>query len=482
MNRILSKIKGYFSNTFHQGENLSISQITKKNLPFFIGWIAVIIWVDSYALPIGTIDEAGLQSSISPTSIFSYLYPLATAAFICMSDIRKLLPYVRFSVIVAITGILANTFLGNTLLSYIGIILGAAAVGHIIASTDYGFFIIMNNMERLYSVSIGILISKILLLLKVSFAGSITGAKLFEIVQIAGFVPILICVWFYRNAVNQKPFDKGEKPHFKYYTVLALACLVFLFNDFLAPVLWRSVKSVPSFTLNMYYAAGIFLGIIFTLAMQQIFRCNICYVLNFSFAVLAMGFVIGALDYGSAKWVLFQVLLFGVSYSMGFVSIYYMIGIIVKKSRSLFFFRLGVLSASVFYIFGFFITELLKDVNSQSLFSATALLSIAVILVIFALTPLLTRIFYSAEWTDDQYRLDVTHASRLTARLSELKLTPREIEVCILLLDGYTIRQISAMLNIAYSTVNTYYTSIYRKLRVNSRTEIIVMFREYLSK
>jgi DNA-binding NarL/FixJ family response regulator len=102
--------------------------------------------------------------------------------------------------------------------------------------------------------------------------------------------------------------------------------------------------------------------------------------------------------------------------------------------------------------------------------------------MVFALTPLLTKIFYSAEWIDDQYRLDVTHASRLTARLSELKLTPREVEVCILLLDGYTIRQISAMLNIAYSTVNTYNTSIYRKLGVNSKAELIVMFREYLSK
>jgi DNA-binding CsgD family transcriptional regulator len=482
MNRIFSKIKGYFSNTFHQDELLSINQITKENLPFIIGWIVIILWLDNYALPVGAISEAGLQSNISPTSIFSYLYPLATAAAICLIDLRKLMPYVKFSVAVAIIGILANTFLGNTLLSYIGIILAAAAVGHIIASTEYGFFIIMNNLERLYSVSIGILISKMLLLLKVSFAGSITGVKIFETVHIAGLVPILICVWFYRNAVNQKPFDKGEKPRFKYYTVLALACLVFLFNDFLAPVLWRSVTTIPTFTLNMYYAAGVFLGIIFTLVLQQVLHCNICYVLNFSFAVLAMGFVIGALDYDSAKWVLFQVLLFGVSYAMGFVSIYYMIGIIVKKSRSLFFFRIGILSASIFYIFGFFITELLKDVNSQSLFSATALLSIAVILVIFALTPLLTKIVYSAEWADDQYRLDVTHASRLTVRLSEFKLTPREVEVCILLLDGYTMRQISAMLNIAYSTVNTYYTSIYRKLKVNSRTELIVMFREHLSK
>lgn len=482
MNRVFNKIKNYFSNTLHQGESLSINQITKKNLSFFIGWIAVVIWLDSYALPVGTVNEAGLQSSISPTRIFSYLYPLVAAVIICLSDIRKLLPYVRFSAIVAMTGILVNTFLGNTLLSYIGVILAAAAVGHIIVSTDYGFFIIMNNMERLYSVSIGILISKLIFLLRISFAGSSTGVRIFDIMKIVGFVPLLICVWFYRKAADLEYFEKGKRPPLKDYTVLVLACLVFLFNDFLAPALWRSVTAASFLTLNMYYISGVFLGIILTLALQQILRCNICYVLNFSFAVLAMGFTIGALGYHSVKWILFQVVLFGISYSMGFVSIYYMIGIIAKRSRSLLFFRIGILSASVFYVLGYFITGLLKDVNSQDLFSVTSLFSIAVILTVFALTPLLTKIFYSAEWADDQYRLDVTHASRLTARLSELKLTPREVEVCILLLDGYTIRQISAMLNIAYSTVNTYNTSIYRKLGVNSKTELIVMFKEYLSK
>jgi DNA-binding CsgD family transcriptional regulator len=98
------------------------------------------------------------------------------------------------------------------------------------------------------------------------------------------------------------------------------------------------------------------------------------------------------------------------------------------------------------------------------------------------LTPLFSKVLYSGEWTDDLYRLDVTYESRLFSLLSELKLSPREIEVCILLLDGYTIRQISAMLSIAYSTVNTYNTSIYRKLGINSKTELVVMFSQYLSK
>ena len=117
-----------------------------------------------------------------------------------------------------------------------------------------------------------------------------------------------------------------------------------------------------------------------------------------------------------------------------------------------------------------------------TLLSVIPLISVSIILIIFALTPLLTKVLYSSEWLNDIYSSDVTRTSRLTARLKEYKLTPREIEVCILLLDGYTMRQISSIINIAYSTVNTYCTSIYRKLGINSRTELVVMFSEYVTK
>jgi DNA-binding CsgD family transcriptional regulator len=61
----------------------------------------------------------------------------------------------------------------------------------------------------------------------------------------------------------------------------------------------------------------------------------------------------------------------------------------------------------------------------------------------------------------------------------QYRMSNREIEVCKLLLQGYTMRQISGILSIAYPTVNTYCTSIYRKTNVNSRTELAQVFKEY---
>ena len=105
---------------------------------------------------------------------------------------------------------------------------------------------------------------------------------------------------------------------------------------------------------------------------------------------------------------------------------------------------------------------------------------VCILIAFFALSPVFVKLLYSGEWIDDSYRPDVTFESRLRARLRELNLSPKETEVCELLLRGYTLRQTAAMLEIAYSTANTYCTSLYRKLGINSRTELTLLFKEYI--
>jgi LuxR family transcriptional regulator of spore coat protein len=56
------------------------------------------------------------------------------------------------------------------------------------------------------------------------------------------------------------------------------------------------------------------------------------------------------------------------------------------------------------------------------------------------------------------------------------RLSPREREIFMLLLKNFTLRQISLELNISYNTVNTHYNSIYRKLGVSSRGELLTRY------
>ncbi len=56
-------------------------------------------------------------------------------------------------------------------------------------------------------------------------------------------------------------------------------------------------------------------------------------------------------------------------------------------------------------------------------------------------------------------------------------LTPRELDVFLLLLEGYTLKETAKHLGISYSTANTHQMAIYKKLGVNSKTELIINFR-----
>ena len=57
-------------------------------------------------------------------------------------------------------------------------------------------------------------------------------------------------------------------------------------------------------------------------------------------------------------------------------------------------------------------------------------------------------------------------------------LTPREHELFLLLLEGYTLKESAKQLSIKYSTANTHMTGIYKKLIVSSRAELIIKYHD----
>lgn len=57
------------------------------------------------------------------------------------------------------------------------------------------------------------------------------------------------------------------------------------------------------------------------------------------------------------------------------------------------------------------------------------------------------------------------------------QLTPREYDLYLLLLEGFTLGESAKQLSIKYSTANTHMTGIYKKLGVKSRAELIINYR-----
>jgi DNA-binding NarL/FixJ family response regulator len=74
--------------------------------------------------------------------------------------------------------------------------------------------------------------------------------------------------------------------------------------------------------------------------------------------------------------------------------------------------------------------------------------------------------------TDDRQQGQCPPAAEVDSAALE-RLSSREREIAVLVLDGFRDKEIAARLRLATSTVSNYLQRIYRKLDVRGRTELV---------
>jgi LuxR family transcriptional regulator of spore coat protein len=104
------------------------------------------------------------------------------------------------------------------------------------------------------------------------------------------------------------------------------------------------------------------------------------------------------------------------------------------------------------------------------------------VVVCFLLAPLLNKTIFSAEWIDNLHALDLTQFGVQMNEVDELDrtenlgLTPREKQIFTLLLTEFSSKQIAGELKISSATINFHTTNLYRKLGIQSRTELFAKY------
>lgn len=61
----------------------------------------------------------------------------------------------------------------------------------------------------------------------------------------------------------------------------------------------------------------------------------------------------------------------------------------------------------------------------------------------------------------------------------DLDLTEREIELCTMMVQGFTNKQISMMIHISEGTVRNYISNIYNKIGISDRTQAVLFLKEH---
>ncbi|NCB62314.1 MAG: hypothetical protein EOM52_01685, partial [Clostridia bacterium] len=212
---LLHHIAGRLQAVRKPGAVLSPRSIRREALPYFAGWIIIFTWLYCYFLPNGNLlflDGASLTGhERTATYVWLIVCPLITT----LSKGTRYVPVTVFSVSAAMGCFLARTFFefSAPAVFWLELVI-AMAVGHIFASCGYGFFMVLNNAEKFYSMILGIFLPKLLMLIHPLIAGRLKGISFSAFLLFCCLLSMLVCsVYFTRERsllpnVEKNPFPR----------------------------------------------------------------------------------------------------------------------------------------------------------------------------------------------------------------------------------------------------------------------------------
>jgi len=233
---------------------------------------------------------------------------------------------------------------------------------------------------------------------------------------------------------------------------------------------------------SMAFGLGSFASIVLIIFIQLLNNRSALYSWLLFLALSLFG--LGVLIFDSDVTRLSGSFAYGLGDGLGYIIIYYLCGGAIKKSRSLKMYRLY---CAVFFVEYFGISGAFSHAFDRFEWP-NYYLAFGVVLVLcsacFLIMPLLQKKLFEADWTDGLHLKDMLEYAQPLAETEainikdNLELTDREQEIFAMLLKNMSPKDIAYTLKISYHTIVFHRTNLYRKLGIQSRSEL---FAQYLS-
>jgi DNA-binding CsgD family transcriptional regulator len=455
--------------------------VKKQNLPYIFIWIIYYAWVIVFATWWTASPLTADMFDDRLRSLMHAMNLISSAVFVFIFKKDWFVKTARIGAVLVVVGMILFMTVQDAQLQIAAAFIIAISVGCVNTSILMPFVFALNNTEKLYAV-IG---SNALISLLMLFLDQYTDKLLqsnselwlsFGIVVVALSATLLFNKTCLLETAPAKSFDK-PKMHFSAYWMLILSCMFAILGKGVGKGILNIAAIGSSLPLLSLYQIGSLAGCGIYFLIFAFSKKSIYLTWNIAFGTLAMGFLLNGFSSQAAGLTAAFALLFGISNTMGMANMYYLLGVIGKKYDSLRYVRLSILFIGLSGVSGVLIGNFITNVHSSSISLIASVGAAVVVLIFLTLSPLLASSHYENEWAKDSAKMEIDNEQLHHFR--RYRMSNREIEVCKLLLQGYTMRQISGILSIAYPTVNTYCTSIYRKTNVNSRTELSQVFKEY---
>jgi len=455
--------------------------LRRQNLPYVLIWILYYAWLIAFAT---WWTASPLTENVFSTQLREWMHSItlvSSAVFVLVIRKEWFVKTARIGAVLLVIGMSIFFAVPNATIQTFSAIISSVAMGCVNISILIPFVFLLNNTEKLYAVVGGnFLIQLLSLFLELNTQRSIECVLSAVILAVS----LGIVAFFRKNDIAEYiHVPKPDLPHFHrriYLSLLFNCAFAILCRGVGKGILNLAAENAGASVLIWYFIGG-FAGCLLYVLIYIFTAKAYIWLGNMTFASVAISYMLYAFIHSiPALAVPFAVLL-GLGSTMGMINMYYILGVIGKKYDSMRYVRLYILFIGVFGGgSGIAVGSLISAGGASELSIFASIFSVVVMLSFMFISPLMERADYVNVWGFDSQQFEIDNEQLHV--FQKYGLSKREIEVCKLLLQGYTLRQISGILSIAYPTVNTYCTGIYRKTKINSRAELLQVFKDYTNK
>lgn len=476
---------GRNSPTFEGGPVVSIKGLHKYNSPYIFIWIIYYGWVVSFATwwTASPITMNGFSTEIR--TLLHTVMLVSSGVFIFIIQKEWFIKIARIGAVIVVSGIGLFLISPNTQIQLLCAVVVGTALGCINTSILMPFVFFLNNTEKLYAVICSNVLISLISLFQEGNGGNYLqggGDLLLSFVMLA--IALITTLFFKKGniptAFETSSIDAPEF-HLRIYLTLFFNCIFAILCKGVGKGILNIIASTSMYPVLMCYYLGGLAGCITYFAIYALSKKSFIWLGNITFGCFAMGLFCNTFVEQIPGLAVVFAFLLGISSTVGMINMYYIIGVVGKKYNSLSYLRMSILFIGICGgVSGVVVGNFIHSRNTFEISMIASIGSVAVMILFIMLSAVVSQSQYYDDWAKDSEKMEIDNEKLYM--FEKYRLSKREIEVCKLLLQGYTMRQIAGILSIAYSTVNTYCTCAYRKLEINSRTELLLLFKDYIVK
>jgi len=463
---------------------MNISGLRKHNLPYICIWIIYYFCVVFFSRYWITFPINENLLAVDMRIVLRSINLISTGAFIILIQKEYYAKTGRVAAMFLIMGTILYLIVRDDFVRIIILVIIAISLGCVNLSLLMPFVFILNNTEKLYTILGSNLLIYIISLIQESRGIYLQDNQYIIFSFLIILIALILSLYFIKESMPEHNQDNSmEIPEFskRIYLTLGFNFIVAILCKGVGNGIVNLIATNSSLPVIWWYNIGGLMGCIIYITIYRYNSRPFIWLGNITFSCLAMGLFCNSFIERSWGMIIASSIFIGVSGAVGMINMYYIIGLVSKKYDNMHYLKLSILFIGICGgIFSGIIDNSIQHLHTFDISMMASVISVAVMLLSIMMSPIVSQSNYYEDWAKDSENMEIDNDQLYIFK--KYKLSKRELEVCILLLRGYTMRQISGILSIAYSTVNTYCTSIYRKLGINSRTELLILFKDYAIK